>query len=106
MILYEATSALDARTERQVRQAIGAAMHGRTTFVNTHPIATIRNADRILVFDRGRIIESGTFDELVAQNGAFAAFARAAQFMTGARAGSRVTRERVRANKRCRPIRL
>jgi glucan exporter ATP-binding protein len=83
MILDEATSALDAKTERQVQDAIDAAMRGRTTFVIAHRLATIRNADRILMFDQGRIIESGTFDELVAQGGAFATLARA-QFMAGA----------------------
>jgi glucan exporter ATP-binding protein len=83
MILDEATSALDAKTERQVQEAIDAAMRGRTTFVIAHRLATIRNADRILMFDQGRIIESGTFDELVAQGGAFATLARA-QFMVGA----------------------
>jgi ATP-binding cassette subfamily B protein len=82
MILDEATSALDAKTERQVQQAIDAAMRGRTTFVIAHRLATIRNADRILVFDQGRIIESGTFAELVVQGGVFAALAKA-QFMTG-----------------------
>ena len=83
MVLDEATSALDAKTERQVQQAVDAAMRGRTTFVIAHRLATIRNADRILVFDQGRIIESGSFDELVAQGGVFAALAKA-QFMTGA----------------------
>ncbi len=83
MILVEASSALDARTERQVQLAIDAAMRGRTTFVIAHRLATIRNADRILVFDQGRIIESGSFDELVAEGGVFAGLAMA-QFMTGA----------------------
>ena len=83
MVLDEATSALDANTERQVQAAVDAAMRGRTTFVIAHRLATIRNADRILVFEHGRIIESGSFDELVTQGGAFAALARA-QFMTGA----------------------
>ncbi len=83
MIFDEATSALDAKTERQVQLAIDAAMRGRTTFVIAHRLATIRNADRILVFDRGRIIESGSFDELVARGGAFADLAKA-QFMIGA----------------------
>ena len=57
-------------------------MKGRTTFVIAHRLATIRNADRILVFDQGRIIETGTFDELVAKGGRFAALAKA-QFMAG-----------------------
>ena len=56
-------------------------MRGRTTFVIAHRLATIRNADRILVFDEGRIVESGPFEELVEKGGAFAALARA-QFMT------------------------
>ena len=53
---------------------------GRTTFVIAHRLATIRHADRILVFDEGRIVETGTFDGLVAENGRFAELARA-QFM-------------------------
>jgi ATP-binding cassette subfamily B protein len=55
-------------------------MRGRTTFVIAHRLSTIRNATRILVFDNGRVVESGTFDELVAKGARFAAFARA-QFM-------------------------
>jgi ABC-type multidrug transport system ATPase subunit len=55
-------------------------MKGRTTFVIAHRLSTIRNATRILVFDNGRVIESGTFDELVAKGGRFAELARA-QFM-------------------------
>ena len=80
MIFDEATSALDATTERQIQAALDAATKGRTTFVIAHRLATIRNADRILVFDGGKIVESGNFDELVARNGKFAALARA-QFM-------------------------
>jgi ATP-binding cassette subfamily B protein len=52
-------------------------MKGRTTFVIAHRLATIRNATRILVFDAGRIVESGRFDELVSQGGKFAELARA-----------------------------
>jgi ATP-binding cassette, subfamily B, beta-glucan exporter len=80
LILDEATSALDATTERKLQKALDEVMKGRTTFVIAHRLATIRNAHRILVFDQGRIVESGTFDELVAQNGRFADLARA-QFM-------------------------
>jgi glucan exporter ATP-binding protein len=80
LILDEATSALDAATERKLQAALDEVMKGRTTFVIAHRLATIRNADRILVFDAGRIVESGSFDELVAQNGRFAELARA-QFM-------------------------
>jgi ATP-binding cassette, subfamily B, beta-glucan exporter len=57
-------------------------MKGRTTFVIAHRLATIRNADRILVLDHGRIVETGSFDELVAKGGRFADLARA-QFMAG-----------------------
>ncbi|GJE46207.1 glucan ABC transporter ATP-binding protein/ permease [Methylobacterium soli] len=80
LILDEATSALDAATERKLQGALEAVMEGRTTFVIAHRLATIRNADRILVFHEGRIVEAGTFDDLVAENGSFAELARA-QFM-------------------------
>jgi ATP-binding cassette subfamily B protein len=82
LILDEATSALDAATERKLQMALEEVMKGRTTFVIAHRLATIRNADRILVFDQGRIVETGTFDELVAKGGRFADLAKA-QFMTG-----------------------
>ncbi len=82
LILDEATSALDAATERKLQLALEEVMKGRTTFVIAHRLATIRNADRILVFDQGRIIETGTFDELVAKGGRFAELAKA-QFMAG-----------------------
>jgi ATP-binding cassette subfamily B protein len=82
MIFDEATSALDAATEKQLQAALEAATKGRTTFVIAHRLATIRSANRIMVFDQGRVVESGSFDELVAQNGKFAALARA-QFMAG-----------------------
>jgi glucan exporter ATP-binding protein len=81
LILDEATSALDATTERKVQAALDEVMKGRTTFVIAHRLATVRNATRILVFDRGRVIETGTFDELVAKGGRFAELA-SAQFMT------------------------
>ena len=80
LILDEATSALDAVTEQKVNAALDTVMEGRTTFVIAHRLSTIRNATRILVFDKGMVIESGTFDELVAQGGYFARLAKA-QFM-------------------------
>src|ERR1700710_248788 len=88
LILDEATSALDAVTEAKVNAALDEVMRGRTTFVIAHRLSTIRNATRILVFDNGRVIESGTFDELVAKGGRFAELAKA-QFMVqqNARAG-------------------
>ena len=83
MVLDEATSALDAGTETRLQTAIEEAMLGRTTFVIAHRLATVRNADRILVLDAGRIVEEGTFDALVAKGGVFAALAKA-QFMSEA----------------------
>ncbi|MPZ38914.1 MAG: glucan ABC transporter ATP-binding protein/ permease [Rhizobiales bacterium] len=80
LILDEATSALDALTEAKVQSALVEVMKGRTTFVIAHRLATIRNATRILVFEGGRIIESGSFDELVRFGGHFAELART-QFM-------------------------
>jgi ATP-binding cassette, subfamily B, beta-glucan exporter len=80
LILDEATSALDAVTEAKVNAALDEVMKGRTTFVIAHRLSTIRNATRILVFEGGRVIETGTFDELVAGAGRFAELA-SAQFM-------------------------
>jgi ABC-type multidrug transport system fused ATPase/permease subunit len=80
LILDEATSALDAVTEAKVNAALDEVMKGRTTFVIAHRLSTIRNATRILVFENGRVIESGTFDELVLRGGHFAELAKA-QFM-------------------------
>jgi ATP-binding cassette subfamily B protein len=80
LILDEATSALDAVTEAKVNAALDEVMKGRTTFVIAHRLSTIRNATRILVFENGRVIESGTFDELVGHGGHFAELAKA-QFM-------------------------
>jgi ATP-binding cassette, subfamily B, beta-glucan exporter len=83
LILDEATSALDAATEAKVSAALNEVMKGRTTFVIAHRLATVRNATRILVFDRGRIVESGSFHELVAKRGVFAKLAEA-QFLAPA----------------------
>ncbi len=83
MILDEATSALDAATEQKLQKALDEVRKGRTTFIIAHRLATIRNADRILVFDQGRIMEYGSFDSLVAEGGRFAALARA-QYMATA----------------------
>ena len=80
LILDEATSSLDATTEAAVQAALDEVMRGRTTFVIAHRLATVRNADRILVFHEGRIVESGSFAELVRLRERFAALA-AAQFM-------------------------
>jgi glucan exporter ATP-binding protein len=85
LILDEATSALDAATEAKVTAALNEVMRGRTTFVIAHRLATIRNATRILVFEHGRIVESGSFDELIAKDGAFARLAEG-QFLAAAAA--------------------
>jgi ATP-binding cassette subfamily B protein len=77
LILDEATSALDADTEGKVMLALDEVMKNRTTFVIAHRLSTVRKASRILVFAEGRIVEAGTFDELVAANGRFAGLARA-----------------------------
>jgi ATP-binding cassette, subfamily B, beta-glucan exporter len=83
LILDEATSALDPLTESRVNLALDEVMKGRTTFVIAHRLATIRNASRILVFRQGRIIETGTFEELRRRGGFFAELV-AAQFASAA----------------------
>jgi ATP-binding cassette subfamily B protein len=85
LLLDEATSALDAVTEAEVSRAILAAAAGRTTFIIAHRLATVRHASKILVFDEGRIVEEGHFDALVAQDGRFAALARAQGLASPAR---------------------
>jgi ATP-binding cassette subfamily B protein len=76
LILDEATSALDAATEARVQRALRALMAGRTTFVIAHRLSTVRDADEILVFEQGQVVERGGFAELVAQGGRFADLVR------------------------------
>lgn len=71
VILDEATSALDTVSERMIQKAINNVAKGRTTFIVAHRLSTIRNADRIVVVDRGRVAEIGTFQELMEQKGIF-----------------------------------
>ncbi|MCO6414931.1 glucan ABC transporter ATP-binding protein/ permease [Siccirubricoccus sp. KC 17139] len=76
LILGEATSALDAATEARVQRALKALMVGRTTFIIAHRLSTVRDADEIMVFESGRIVERGSFDTLVRQGGRFAELVR------------------------------
>lgn len=81
LLLDEATSALDAQSEHLVQEALAKLAAGRTTLVIAHRLSTVRNADRILVLDAGKLVESGTHEELLAKNGAYAALYRL-QFRT------------------------
>ncbi|NUQ37010.1 MAG: ABC transporter ATP-binding protein [Caldilineales bacterium] len=69
LILDEATSSVDTRTERQIQAALEELLTGRTSFVIAHRLSTIRNADQVLVLDQGEIVERGTHDELLARRG-------------------------------------
>jgi ATP-binding cassette, subfamily B, beta-glucan exporter len=80
LILDEATSALDPATEARLNQALDEVMKGRTTFVIAHRLATIRGATRILVFSKGHIVETGSYEELLLRGGTFAALVRAEQY--------------------------
>jgi ATP-binding cassette, subfamily B, beta-glucan exporter len=71
LILDEATSALDTETEAKIKRALDVLRQGRTTFIIAHRLSTVANADLILVFDHGQIVERGTFDALAKQGGLF-----------------------------------
>jgi ATP-binding cassette subfamily B protein len=77
LILDEATSALDSATEAKIGNALKTLMRGRTTFIIAHRLSTVRDADEILVFDAGEIVERGRFGELLARGGRFATLVNA-----------------------------
>jgi ATP-binding cassette subfamily B protein len=78
LILDEGTSALDTVSEGRVRQAIEAARRDRTVILVAHRLSTLRHADRVVVFEGGRVVEVGAYEELVRRGGAFSELARCA----------------------------
>ena len=76
VILDEATSSVDVETEKQIQESIAALIKGRTTFAIAHRLSTLRNADRLVVLEAGRIVEIGTHDELLKLGGRFAELVR------------------------------
>ena len=76
LILDEATSSIDVRTEQQIQNAFTSMMQGRTAFIVAHRLSTIRNADLILVMRDGNVVEQGTHESLLSSGGAYASLYR------------------------------
>lgn len=83
LIFDEATSALDSHSEQRVQQALATIAHGRTSFIVAHRLSTIMEADRILVFDKGRIVQDGSPEALLAESGLFRELAAVQGFTSG-----------------------
>ena len=71
LIMDEATSSVDVQTEKRIQEAIVHLVKGRTTFAIAHRLSTLRNADRLVVLDGGRVVEAGTHETLMAKQGVF-----------------------------------
>ena len=90
LILDEATSALDTISERQVQQAIGTASRNRTVIMVAHRLSTFADADRIFVIDDGRVVETGSYEELIARGGLFTELVRCAETGTDGKPQPRI----------------
>ena len=97
LILDEATSALDVDTEGRIKRALDTLRRGRTTFIIAHRLSTVADADTILVLDQGRIVERGTFRELVAKQGLFAHLVAEGGFSVPGEEGAEVEGEKATA---------